>query len=249
MEKILTAIIGSTVLSAVITMLYTKFFNEKNHQVKYIIEERQKWRNEIRDKLVDICTTKDLATVDKCRTFIRLRLNPNDVEDIKIINCMDNIYECMKVGSEENYLSYQEQLKYLGSILLKHDWERVKRETKFKRVSQFKLVGIIIIFSFLSQKDYNLIHPLVENTLFQALEKYYPVIEKEMVVSTVSLLVNLIISYVMINGIYRLILLIAMKCVKRGQEGGAPSVWHPICLWVSKKNNFRMTKENSSQSE
>lgn len=249
MEKILTAIIGSTVLSAVITMLYNKFFNEKNHQAKYIIEERQKWRSEIRDKLVDICTTNELDTVDKCRTFIRLRLNPNDIEDIKIIKCMDDIYECMRNGNEENYLFYQEQLKYLGSILLKHDWERAKRETEFKRMSLFKLVGIIIIFSFLSQKDYNFIHYLVENTLFQALEKYYPVIEKGISVSTICLLVNLIISYVMISGMYRLIWFIAMQCVKRGQEGGDSGAWHAICLWVSKKNNFRMTQEDSNQSE
>ncbi|MDC7739531.1 hypothetical protein [Bacillus sp. FF-1] len=249
MEKILTAIIGSTVLSALITMLYTKFFNEKNHQAKYIIEERQKWRNEIRDKLIDICTTEDLSIVDQCRTFIRLRLNPNDAEDIKIIKCMDEIYEHMKVGSKENYLSYQEQLKYLGSILLKHDWERAKQETKFKRTSLFKLVGIIMIFSILSRLDYDLIHFLVGNTVFQALGKYYPEIRKEIGVSTVSLLVNLVISYVLINGMYRLILSIAMKCIKRGQEDGTSGVWYTICLGISKKNNFRITKENSSQSE
>lgn len=249
MDKILTAIIGSTVLSTIITMLYTKFFNEKNHQAKYIIEERQKWRNEIRDKLVDICTTTDLSTVDKCRTFIRLRLNPNDVEDIKIINCMDYIYKYMKDNSKEDYLFYQERLKYLGSILLKHDWERAKQETKFKRTSLLKLVGIMMIFSFLSQIDYNLIHFLVGNTLFQALEQYNPVIEIGIGIgiSAVSLVVNLLISIVLINGMYRLMLSVAMKCIKSGQEDGASRAWYKICLWIGKKNNFRVTKENSSQ--
>lgn len=69
------------------------------------------------------------------KTEIRLRINPKDEEDQKIVKCMKNIIE----GDENTQEKDKEKLEELVSNLLKHDWERAKREASSWKLFKKKI--------------------------------------------------------------------------------------------------------------
>lgn len=97
----------------------TFYYFHRKIQVENILQERTKWRERIRELASEIATNpkpKDIAE-------LRLRLNPNDDNDNKIID----LAESLKRNS--NYFSRKSFLTKVAH-LLKHDWERAKLDTE-----------------------------------------------------------------------------------------------------------------------
>ena len=122
--QVLVALISSSVISAIISSVITKINNDRNLKLKYITEERQKWRTQIKDKISTIISGshKDGKELEKLIVEVQLSLNPNDEEDKKIVKCLK------KILTNNNDVQAKDNLIELIEQLLKHDWERAKGE-------------------------------------------------------------------------------------------------------------------------
>lgn len=121
---IITAIISSAAVAALINMLS----NDKNQKLKYITEERAKWRADVKMNASRIYSGdyKNNTELKTLTTHLMLSLNPLkntvDVLDHKITDLLKEI-ESGEVTPE----ALNDFRGYIG-ILLKFDWERSKNE-------------------------------------------------------------------------------------------------------------------------
>lgn len=136
-EEILIAILGSSVISALVTSLFNKIKSDKSDHLEYITKERQNWRSELREKTVELVRTPNEKIIE-IKTFFEVRLNPNDKEDKKLLKLLDDLINKENRGEILGHFSEG------VSFLLKHDWERVKREAKPK-IKYYK-VTLVILF-------------------------------------------------------------------------------------------------------
>jgi len=133
--ELIIAILGSSVISSIVTSFFTKIKNDKTERLKYITKERQNWRKELRDKTVELIVDASENKISEAKTYFQIRLNPYDREDGKLLDLL------------KNYKTYNSQeFGNAVSILLKHDWERVKQETTSK-LKPYKLLIILIVVS------------------------------------------------------------------------------------------------------
>ena len=120
----------------VITVFVTWHTASKRIQVQNVTEERRKWRGKERETALqvhDAIISNDKAKIRRLRNEFRARLNPIDPDDRGIIDCI--------VGddTEKKRVKQAERFARRIALLLKHDWERAKRESS--------------IFPFLTCKD------------------------------------------------------------------------------------------------
>jgi hypothetical protein len=146
MDKVITAILGF------IGAYFVFRQNDKGNQLKYITEERAKWRQKIRKLSVEFMTSElyengaelinpNRKKLLKIREQIAVRLNPNDDEDNYILCLMDKY-----INIKNNRDSIRNDLSIAFASLLKHDWERVKNEAKMES-NTTKLVLLLISIS------------------------------------------------------------------------------------------------------
>lgn len=151
----MNVILTSTVIAAVISLLTNVYTSRRTANLKYITEERQKWREEIRKIAEDIvdCPRDEIK---KHLTKLKVRINANgkfkkdsyyedshiwklihDIEDSNICN------ECLEDKKEILINSL--------SLLLKYDWERQKREVLGTNIDRMRIILtcalLVIIFA------------------------------------------------------------------------------------------------------
>jgi len=131
-------ILSSSVLAALITAIVSKQIQDKSNKLKYVTEERQKWRKELREAAVELRRIgknekwDGFKTVAEAKTFFQIRLNPRDLEDRKLLNMIkEQEWEQEEKISAENLDKLSEAISWL----LKHDWERVKQEASTTRLT------------------------------------------------------------------------------------------------------------------
>lgn len=134
-ESLMT-IIGSGGLIALISTFLTKLGTDKGYEVKHIVDERKLWRQEIRTEVERIGNARTTVNLKKFKTFLTIRLNPKDTADKKILKAID---ELLKENNDENWNTLLDGI----SKLLKHDWERSKKEVRTANI-----IIQIISFSF-----------------------------------------------------------------------------------------------------
>lgn len=120
-------ILGSGIFGSLITLLFTRYDKDKSIIIKNITQERQKWRKKIRKLAFKINKNSLNGNWDKvteARSQIQTLINPYDKNDINII---DNLVS-LEVNKDFSTL---QEINDGISRLLKHDWERVKKETTF----------------------------------------------------------------------------------------------------------------------
>lgn len=71
----------------------------------------------------------DIAKFQKFMVFINMRLNPYDVRDVEIIENLKDIEKQLKDRTKEKLDKKWEELSVRISLLLKHNWERIKKES------------------------------------------------------------------------------------------------------------------------
>lgn len=119
--EMITLLLGSSVVAAIVGYFSTQHQSIRSHKVKYITEERQKWRHDIKNGVAKFCSTDDLEEKRRLKTFITLSLNPCDSQDNKIVEALNKLTE---VESKKEMA----ELERMVAFLLKHDWERAKEE-------------------------------------------------------------------------------------------------------------------------
>lgn len=124
--SLLSGVVGAG-LSAVLVFIH----NNKKNQLDYITSERAEWRKELKKIVLDI---HDVKKRKKAIKKLETRLNPyGQKKDYKNTNeyykCDGHIWDILESPTEK--IDY-EKLVLCIELLLKHDWERSKQETKFK---------------------------------------------------------------------------------------------------------------------
>ncbi|OOE81421.1 hypothetical protein BZG72_11180 [Salinivibrio sp. PR6] len=120
-------ILGSGIFGSLITLLFTRYDKDKSIIIQNITQERQRWREKIRDLVVDINESSignNWQKVTEARAQLQVLVNPYDENDKGII---DRIVT-LEVNKDTSALL---EINDSISRLLKHDWERVKKETTF----------------------------------------------------------------------------------------------------------------------
>lgn len=114
------------IVAALITAFVTWLIATKRTIIENITHERAKWREKVRECAMfvhDAMINRSEKDLDRHRSAFRALLNPYDSEDMSIIQCI----ELPKPGGE---MKHAEEFAERIARLLKHDWERSKRETK-----------------------------------------------------------------------------------------------------------------------
>ncbi|MFW1410741.1 hypothetical protein ACEWAY_22675 [Vibrio parahaemolyticus] len=147
--ELIGAILGSSVVSALITQLFLKWKSDKQVTIENVTQERKEWRIRIRELLIeftDAFNEQDVKLAKKVESELIVRLNPEDPDDMDILNMFPELY---KEWSDESRLEFSDKLAYL----LKHDWERVKVEVsggftiyKFFTVLVFSSLTVALFF-------------------------------------------------------------------------------------------------------
>ncbi len=118
-DKLITIALG------VIAGLLTWIVSERRLQLQYITDQRAKWRGIIRKKsklVYDALISKDNAKLSELKVELAILLNPYDCEDIGILDNIEITNDVQKQATDF--------IKRI-TLLLKHDWDRAKRETKW----------------------------------------------------------------------------------------------------------------------
>ena len=108
--------------------LVTWSIAQRRIAVENVTTERRKWREKIRALALlahEAFLEGDETQLERLRCEFRARLNPFDLQDRKLLSCME-------VGEDpaSNTGRSQEFDERIG-LLLKHDWERAKLEAGF----------------------------------------------------------------------------------------------------------------------
>lgn len=138
LETILTSILSSTAFATLINSIITKRSKDKTDKLQYITGERKQWRTDLRYALVALRqlyqskknsklvyntqVSGGLQFVDyaEAKSWFITRLNPLNLNELAV---------CNKIGS---ILSDKdiEFIEHDIALILKLDWERVKKEVK-----------------------------------------------------------------------------------------------------------------------
>lgn len=129
MDTLITAFIAPVVVAAIISAIVSLANNNKTMSLKYITEERAAWRKEIKGTVSKLYSGNyNPDELKELITLLILNLNPL----IEGQNNLDRhiIYILKKIEDGDNSMSTLEDLRESIGLLLKHDWERSKNETK-----------------------------------------------------------------------------------------------------------------------
>ena len=151
----LKIILTSTVIAAVISLLANVYNSRRTGKLKYITEERQKWREDIR-KIAENITKCSQFNIGVQLTRLKMRINGNGakaiiskkegndnkkaglyLEDAHIWRLID---ELENPESIEKFEDNKKKLFLYLSALLKYDWERAKQEVKGSELTSFQIV-------------------------------------------------------------------------------------------------------------
>lgn len=148
-KELILAILGSTVISSIITTIFNYLQKNKDNKINNISSERTKWRNEIR-KIAEKLSSNTLTIEEFDEVLVRLKVRVNPLEHASaqeisvshsfvknkwvikngyLSEVMDEIQQKRLHCDEiEEFANLKMLLIDRISILLKLDWERSKRE-------------------------------------------------------------------------------------------------------------------------
>lgn len=141
-------ILGSVVLSAIISGIVSIYTYSRKHKLKYITKERKEWREEIRkcsEELRNLSYSKTLKICDRLKVRINAygkRYSNRYTDDAHIWEVIDGIEKgkCDQNKLHKLQLILQEYL----ALLLKSDWERTKKEVSGDNLREVEVVLWII---------------------------------------------------------------------------------------------------------
>lgn len=144
--EVIAAILGSSVLSSFLTSWFGKTSSDKSIQIENVTKERKEWRDRIRVLVVETASAFHDKKADQLKQIeaeLIVRLNPGDQEDVEALEC----FKKLRINWKDSDL---EEFSDRISFLLKHDWERVKRECSTARPFQSLFLMSLTATIFLS---------------------------------------------------------------------------------------------------
>ena len=131
----LSTVLSSTLLAGLVAALISLCNSERKIHVENVTQERAKWRAEMRvlsDVILKAARDGNVKEIERLCAQLRLNVNPFDIEDRELINTVMGLFRATNLDSSLN------EFTNLMALLLKHDWERAKREANpwFFRGSQ-----------------------------------------------------------------------------------------------------------------
>lgn len=152
--EIITMLFTSTVVSAIVTALVGYFSSRRANMLKFITEERKKWRDEMRVIAEKIERSKR-DNIGKVLTKVKVRINAYGSTSLTDYQKDGHIWKLIRDLEEETISNEQFNrnkkllIDYI-SLLLKADWERSKKEVRgtFRKVLQYVLIFMsVLIFT------------------------------------------------------------------------------------------------------
>ncbi len=138
-------ILTSSVIAAIVAAAVAVWTTQKRISIENITQDRRAWRENIRERgllVHDALIARNEQVLNKLRCEFRALLNPGDEDDKEIISCI-------KQPDEGKEVEHADEFAERVSLLLKHDWERVKLEAgpmilRVKRVRKWKKTLIYV---------------------------------------------------------------------------------------------------------
>ncbi len=152
----------SGMVAAFIVGGFTVLVATKNKQGRYVTEERKKWRDYIRAWMKDVTQIIydgwDSNLLQAKKSEIILHLNPYDDTELK-----DEISELKLPKDNPNYADVLIEVRDMLQKLLKHDWERVKKNNSVLGSTVFINLSILslVIYYVFRIKDYSDISDII----------------------------------------------------------------------------------------
>lgn len=152
----MTHLIEIIFTSGIISVIISYLMFQKGNQLKYITEERQKWREELR-KIAHDLSYADSAEIFGLLTELKVRINTygygkdNDDDFSHDAHIWNIIAEIERLKEEELSDDSPKLKKYRNflidyiSLLLKDDWERSKQEVDGIKKSEFGYILLRIV--------------------------------------------------------------------------------------------------------
>lgn len=123
----LPTISSSGVVAGLVAGLVTLRTSERKIAIENITQQRQQWRDKVRDVAQRIkfsYKNDEKEELHSQYVEMQLLLNPEDIDDRSILDTIWSMVDQSAPG--DLHIELAEKL----SLLLKHDWERAKKEAK-----------------------------------------------------------------------------------------------------------------------
>lgn len=127
----LETLLTSAVVAAFVGGYVSLVNSERKIQIENVTQERAKWREQIRINAIKVSQAASNTAIEVKKSFLieqrlvfELLLNPHDPEDVAILKCIEELVNCNDPA--KRLAEFSKRLAFL----LKHDWERAKREAK-----------------------------------------------------------------------------------------------------------------------
>lgn len=148
--EIISILLGSAVISAFVSSLFSYFADRKNNTLRHITKERKLWREKIRKISEDLEKVK-FGDKKINQLLVQLEVNINSygrvMEDDyeKDSHIWGEIEELKRINKKKKFNVHKELLIYYLSLMLKEDWERSKQEVKGYSRTLIEIIVIPII--------------------------------------------------------------------------------------------------------
>lgn len=156
LETIIVAAITG-VLASLVTAFVNKSTADKKNAIENITQERKKWRDDLRAAAVEVRrlsqgedTLKKIPeeklgkmriySLEEAYSYFEIRLNPDDPADNEILSSLKN----------KDIDLFEKQV----AALLKHDWERAKKEASARTYLFVLGKGLALFGFFISMKEW-----------------------------------------------------------------------------------------------
>lgn len=137
-------------ITALASVLGTLYVAQLKRDDENIISQRKSWRDYLREWTIkfseEYLCKADVNKLEKMRNELHVRINPH--RDEKLIGKVDNV-----IADINNNLTKKTEIKieelntitYMISLLLKHDWDRVKIDNSF--FGRFIPLNVLILLT------------------------------------------------------------------------------------------------------
>lgn len=120
-----STVLSSTVLAGLVAALVSLRSSERKIHVENVTQERAKWRSAMRalaDVLIKAAREGNAKEVERQCAQLALNVNPFDAEDKALVEIAKKFSGATDLDG--HLLEFTDRM----ALLLKHDWERAKRE-------------------------------------------------------------------------------------------------------------------------
>lgn len=171
MNENIIKLLSSGLAVAIVTSLFNFVTSQRADSLKYITEERRKWREELRVialelECADFCNIKLILTKIKVRINAYGNIPGSSLKEDKHIWEEINLISKSVIDNDlESFNFHKEKLGFYISMLLKYDWERAKYEVSGQKSVKLGFVMLIVGIYYCIFYNYEMNKPITYDGL------------------------------------------------------------------------------------